>query len=284
MGWSLKGYYRPRTEWQALRLIRRFEPHAAALAGGTRLVAERNPTINILVDLSALKLDYIEIRRRRVYIGALTRLQSIARHPQLKALAGGLLAQAAQSNAPLPIRNLATLGGTLAVSEATSELALALLVLEAQVVLRTSDRSVVSLADFLARREEYLFAPGLIIETRVTLPQAGSGVALADVRLTQGDRPIVNAAALVYRKGNILQSARLAVGGVTPVPIRLPELETRLAGDYLEEATLERVSLEIESSLNPPSDRRTSAEYRRAMAGITVARALRQAWERAKKE
>jgi carbon-monoxide dehydrogenase medium subunit len=124
----------------------------------------------------------------------------------------------------------------------------------------------------------------LIIETRVTLPQAGSGVALADVRLTQGDRPIVNAAALVYRKGNILQSARLAVGGVTPVPIRLPELETRLAGDYLEEATLERVSLEIESSLNPPSDRRTSAEYRRAMAGITVARALRQAWERAKKE
>lgn len=284
MWWSLKQYYRPKTVSQVLRLLARFEPRAAVLAGGTRVVAERDSAIEILLDLGALDLDYIEACPRRLRLGALTRLQALVSHPDVKGLAGGLLSQAAEHAASRPIRNRAILGGTLAVSKGTSELALALLVLEAQVVLRAPDRRVLGLADFLARREEHLSAPALIVEALVPTPPAGSGAALAEVRPTRRDRPIVNATALVSRKGGIHQSVRLALGGVAPVPIRLSELEAMLAGGRLEEATLERVPHEVESSLNPPSDERASAEYRRAMAGVTVARALRQAWERAEKE
>ena len=35
MWWSLKEYYRPKTVSQVLRLLARFAPHAAVLAGGT---------------------------------------------------------------------------------------------------------------------------------------------------------------------------------------------------------------------------------------------------------
>lgn len=284
MWWSLKEYYRPQTVSQMLRLLARFEPNAALLAGGTRLVAEHDPGIEVLLDLSALNLDYIEARPRQMRLGALTRLQTLVSHPAVKGLAGGLLSQAADYAAPRPIRNRSTLGGTLATSGSTSELDLALLVLDAQVVLRAPERRVLGLADFRARRKEHLSAPALIVEALVPTPAAGSGAALASVRATRRDRPIVSAAALVSRQGDILPSVRLAVGGVAPVPIRLFELEVMLAGGRLDEATLERVALEVASTVNPPSDQRISAEYRRTMAGVTVARALRHAWERAGKE
>lgn len=283
MWWSLKEYYRPQTVSQMLRLLARFEPSAALLAGGTRLVAEHDPGIEVLLDLSALNLDYIEARPRQMRLGALTSLQTLVSHPAVKGLAGGILSQAAECGAPRPIRNRATVGGTLATSESTSELALALLVLDAQVVLRAPDRRVLGLADFHARRKEHLSAPALIVEALVPTPPAGSAAALAGVRPTRRDRPIVSAAALVSRKGDILQSVRLALCGVAPVPIRLFELESVLVGGRLEEVTLERVSQEVAGTVNPPSDERASAKYRRAMAGVTVARALRQAWEQAGK-
>jgi len=51
----------------------------------------------------------------------------------------------------------------------------------------------------------------------------------------------------------VCQKARLALGEVAPAPICLSELEAMLAGGRLEEVTLERVSHEIESSVNPPT-------------------------------
>ena len=284
MWWSPKRYYRPQTVSQVLRLLAHYAPNAAVLAGGTRLVAEHEPGIEVLLDLSALNLDYIETRPRQLRIGALTRLQSLTTHPHVRGLAAGLLSQAAECTAPRSIRNCATLGGTLRVSESTSELALALLVLDALVVLRPPDRRLLAIADFFIRREEHLSSPALILEVLVPRPPAGTGAALVDVRPTPRDRPIVNAAALVSRKGGTLQSVRLAVGGVAPVPIRMSELEDLLVGELMEEALMERVSDVVESSVRPSSDDRASAEYRRAMVVVTVTGALRKAWQQAGKE
>ncbi len=284
MWWSLKNYYRPTTVGKALRLLTLFEPHAAVLAGGTRLVAEQDPAIEILLDLRALNLDFVEARPKRMRIGAMTRLQTIVSHPEVKGMAGGLLSQAAEYAASRPIRNRATLGGTLVTSDRTSELALALLLMDARIVLRALGRRVLSAADFLAQREECLSNPTLIIETYMPTPPLGSCSAIVGVRSTPRDRPIVNAAALISRKGSRLQSVRLALGGVAPFPIRLSEVEAMLLGCHLEDAILERVSHEIEISINPPSDEQASAHYRRAIAGVTVARALQQAWERAGKD
>jgi CO/xanthine dehydrogenase FAD-binding subunit len=52
-----------------------------------------------------------------------------------------------------------------------------------------------------------------------------------------------------------------------------------LSGSRLEDEWLDRVARHVSAVINPPSDTRASAEYRREVAGVVAVRALRQAWE-----
>lgn len=284
MWWSLKEYYRPRSVGHMIRLLERFGPRAAVLAGGTQLVADQHPQTEVLLDLSALNLNYVKAQPRQVRLGALTSLQTLTVHPDVRELADGLLLQAAEYATTRPIRNRATVGGTLAVSDPAPELVLVLLLLDAQVVLRSPRHCVLDMADFLARRQAYLSQPALIVEVIVPTPPLEAGAALTGVRQTRGDRPIVSAAAQIERAGNSLQTVRLALGGVAPTPIRLREVEALLMGGQLDEAMLDHIEHLVENSVDPPADTRASAEYRRRMAGVTAARALRQAWQQSVKE
>ncbi len=279
----LSEYHRPKTVGTALRLLARQSPRTLPLAGGTWLVAERDPTIEAVVDLSALNLAFVEQRGRRLRLGAMTTLQTLIADQQASSLGHGLLAQAARRSAPRAIRNVATLGGTLVAGGATSEVALALLALNAQVVIRTPSRRVVSLDAFLANRIEYLPSAGLIVEVVVPWPPANMGVALAEVSRTPRDRPIVNAAAFVTRIGHVCRVARLALGGVSTDPVRLPVIEAMLSGSGLDGELLAHITHSILAAINPQSDARASAEYRREMAGVVAVRALREAWEQARK-
>jgi carbon-monoxide dehydrogenase medium subunit len=265
----------------ALLLLARKSPRAIPLAGGTWLVAHRDPAVEGVVDLRDLNLAYVERRGQRLRLGALTSLQTLVTDPGTRALANGLLGEAAQRHAPRAIRNVATLGGTLVVGEPTCEVLLALIVLDAQVIIRALARQGVSLAAFLANRAQYLGPAGLIVEVSLPPVPLNANSALEAVSRTAGDRPMVNAVALVERKGGVLRSVRLALGGVAPSPIRLPALEGALAGQALDEGVLNRLAREVAATIDPPADSRASAEYRREMAGIVAARALRAAWARA---
>lgn len=281
MWWSVNDYRRPARAGDALRLLARPDRRSVPLAGGTWLVARRDPAVEAIVDLSALNLAFVERRGRRVRLGAMTTLQTLAVHPSTRALANGLLAEAARRSAPRAIRNVATLGGTLVSGGSASEIALALLALDAQVVIRAPTRRVVSLDAFLAQRAEYLPAAGLIMEAGVPPIPAHAGAALAGVYRASRDRAIVDAAALVFRTGDVCHTVRLALGGVAPHPIRAPEIEAMLVGRAPDDDVFDRMAQSVAAFVEPPSDTRASAAYRREMAGVVAARALRQAWERA---
>lgn len=277
---SLVHYHRPATVNTALRLLARKSLRTAPLAGGTWLVAQRDPEIEDVVDLSALNLAYLEQRGQRLRLGAMTNLQSLIASPMINTLANGLLAEAARRHAPRATRNVATLGGTLVAGESISEVLLALLALEAQVVIRTPARQVVSAEAFLDNRSRYLPRTGLIVEVVVPLLSANSGAAFAEISRTPRDRPVVNVAAVVQRKGHACRAARLALGGVALNPIRLPAVEASLSGKRLDDDVLNRIAHDLSAAVRPPSDARASAEYRREMAGVVTARALREAWAR----
>lgn len=277
---SLAKYHRPTSVRDALRLLARTTPRTVPLAGGTRLVVEREPTVEAVVDLSGLDLAFVEQRGHHVRLGAMTTLQTLSTDPTVAALANGMLAEAAHRSAPRAIRNVATLGGTLAAGWPTCELTLALLVLDAQLVIRAQTRRTVSLAAFLSDRARYLSPAGLITEVRSPVPE-NSGAALAEISRTPRDRSIVNAAALVFRGDGARPGARLALGGVAPDPVRLPAVEAMLSGSALDGDWLTRIAQETSAAVNPPADSRASAEYRREMAGIVATRALREAWQRA---
>lgn len=278
---SLKEYHRPASIRSALRLLRRDQPHTVPLAGGSWLIARRDPSIQAVVDLSGLNLAFVEKSARRVRLGATTTLQTLTEHPFIQAEGGGLLAEASRRSAPLSIRNIATLGGTVVVGETTSEVLLALLALDARLVIRTPLRRDISLDAFLADRQTQLPSQALLTEVYLPTLPAGCGTALVEISRAPRDRPIVNAAVVVVRRGQTCHMARLALGGVAPHPIRLPGVEAMFFHQPFEAELLIRAAQAVSEAIDPPDDSRASATYRRAMGAVVAERALREAWEQA---
>lgn len=256
----------PRTVEEAAALLEQGGARAVPLAGGAWLAPRLRRDIQLpdalfdqvdtVVDLADLPLRYIQpggaAGERWLAIGATTPLADLVDDPQCRALAGGILAEAARRAAPVNVRNRATVGGCVVVGESASELLLALAALNAAAVSAAG-------ASWPALEPR----PGqLIAEIRVPLPAAARG-ALARVARTPSDQPIVAAAAVMGTDG-----IRVALGGVAARVV---------VGTAAEEGGLEETLAARLAGESPFSDFRGSAEYRQAMAPIVARRAVEAA-------
>ncbi len=73
--------------------------------------------------------------------------------------------------------------------------------------------------------------------------------------------------------------ARFAFGGVAATPIRSLEAEEAIIGRELNEAAVERVQAVLDRTLQPISDHRGSAEYRREIAKSLIEKLWRESLE-----
>jgi len=277
---NLIEYHRPTTMSGALRLLARRKVRTVPLAGGTALVPSRDPSVEALVDLSALNLAGIQWRTRRVHIGAMTTLQTLASNENVQRYANGLLAEAARVCVTRNLRNVATVGGTLVAGGPACDLLVALLALDARVTVHVRRVRTLALADFLTAPYEYLDG-GIVTHIAFPFLKIPHGAALARIARTPNDAAIVNAVALVVPDGGTCKQVRLALGGVAPRAVRIASVELELEGHAWDDVLVARVVEQITASLTPPSDHRASSEYRREMAAIVAQRALEQAWRRA---
>ncbi len=277
---SLVEYQRPATLAESLRLLSRQLPHTVPLAGGTWLVAKRDPQVEAVVDLSALNLSFVRQTARYIRLGAMTTLQELIESSFVQSLANGLLREAAHNSASGAIRNIATVGGTLVVGSPFSELCLALLVLDAQVIIHSPRAYSIPLQDLFTDRSTGVPNEGIITEIKIPLPKIRTGSSINKVCIASHAQPIVNAVALVSRAGHHCRLARLALGGVTDHPIRLPNIELMTLFKKIDTALCNRVAIAVANEIIHFH----SSDYQREMAGVTVARALQEAWERTGEE
>jgi CO/xanthine dehydrogenase FAD-binding subunit len=289
----------------ALLLLARTDTKTVALAGGTYLLGLEDESIQAVVDLREIELAYITEDTKGIHIGAMTTLQTMGDSTVLKDLATGILAHASlASSFSRLIRNSATLGGTLATGVASqADLLTALVVMNAEVVLRSGSKSQVNLSGGTAERPG-LALPGvtfkgkqerrvpcgsltmerkpneLIIE--VIVPRSASGCAASFMRVgrTPTDVALINAAAFVEVDGGVYQQVRLALGGVNMEPVRVEAVEKQLEGqpaasqgDANSILDTQRIIAAIQAGManfSPPEDFRASGAYRR-VSGINLA-------------
>ena len=217
-----------------------------ALAGGTTLNADREPSDLEAVDLQALGLDGIAAASgERVRLGATATLDAVRRSELLP----DSLQQTARAEQPSTLRTLATVGGLVAKASADSVLLAALLAHEAQVEVAgpgSSDPSPRSLAELLAAG----LPPGSLI-TAVEVDPSGR-TATAGTGRTPADVPIV--AAYGRRTDGFVA---MALTGVADHPV-LVDVYDPTAG------------------LEPAGDFRGSREYRLHLAGTLTARVMQE--------
>lgn len=216
-------------------------PDHLALAGGTVLNADDDPTPVTMVDLQACGLDGITESGGRLRLGAMTTLGDLVDDDRVPSG----LSDAARAELPSTLRTLATVGGTVAVGDPDSVLLAALLVHDARVdVVGPDGATTTPLADLLPDG----IPPGHVA-TAVDLDPAGDCVRHATGR-TPADAPIVSATARTTGDG-----VRLALTGVADHPV---------AADPADPT----------AGLAPTGDFRGSADYRLRLAEVLSARAV----------
>jgi CO/xanthine dehydrogenase FAD-binding subunit len=274
-------YHDPATLDAALELMAQFGDEARPLAGGQSLVPLMNFRLTRpahLIDLNRVgELNYLKVENDRLVIGAMTRQRQLERAPEV-AQRWPLLRQATAFIGHVQIRNRGTVGGSLAHAFPSAELPIAMVTLDASMVLRSKHNCrVVRAADFfVSPMSTALETSELLTEIRVPAPPPHAGCSYQEVSRRHGDFALAGAAALVAldHAGNI-NHCRLTLTGATP--LRAAELEQALVGEKPSAELLQEAAAKAIESLEQDSDVHASAEYRREACASLAYRALARA-------
>jgi CO/xanthine dehydrogenase FAD-binding subunit len=240
-------YYRPDTLPEALELLK--NPDALPLGGGTLLSTLKSASVKV-VDLQALNLSEIQKKGNHLEIGATATLQQLLESEY----APEALKAALKREAPLNVRNAATVAGTLVAADGRSTLASTMLALDAKLTIQPGDEEP-EIGNLLPMRDEKL--RGKLI-TAITIP-LNAKLTFESVARTPADKPIVCAALAIWPSGR----ARLALGGYSKAPL--------LAMDGTETEGLETAA---RNTFHEATDEWASAEYRMAIAATLAKRCL----------
>jgi carbon-monoxide dehydrogenase medium subunit len=273
----------PRTLDEALRALA--SPNAAPMASGTDLLVQMKMERRLpgrVVSLARVPgLDQLRAEAG-LELGALVRIETIAAEPVVQAHYSAL-AEACAVFSSVAIMVMGTLGGNICNASPACDSGPPLLVLDASVELVNAQGvRQVRLEEFFVGPGRTVLEPGTLLRA-VHLPPrpANSGSAFVKLARVEADISKVSAAVSVTRSGERVADCRIALGSVAPTPRRAPAAEQALVGQALTPATLDAVAQLVRESIAPISDQRSTADYRRHVAGVIVGDALRTAWNRA---
>jgi CO/xanthine dehydrogenase FAD-binding subunit len=281
-------YARASSVEEACTLLRRHGDAARIIAGGQSLVpmmAMRLARAAWLVDIHGIpELQYIRAEGDRLRVGACTRQRALERDASA-ARSVPILPQTLRWVGHIQTRNRGTVGGSLAHADPSAELPLAACVLDAQVSVRSMrGRRTISARELFTGPMATSLAADELIED-IAWPiwnEARVGSAFTELSIRHGDFALVAAAAQVALddEGRCLR-ASFGVGGADATPIAFADLAIDLTGTRLEDDTVADAAGRAAARLEPGEDLHASADYRRHLAAALVARALREARERA---
>ena len=282
-------YRTPRTVDEALAILREYGEDARVIAGGTALVTmlrQRLVRPGCLVSLRDVPgLDRIEVHNGALRLGALVTHREAEISPLVRERIP-VLAETFRRVATVRIRHMATLGGALAHADPNQDPPVTLLALGARVEIRGAGGSRdVAMDEFFRDYYESALEPGEIVAgVTVPVPPAGSGAAFVKfLPRTADDYATVAVAAIVTLDGDRCREARIALGSVGVTPLRGRAAEALLSGERISQRLLEAAGEAVKAEVDPLSDHRGSAAYKRDMAAVMVGRALAQAWEAARR-
>jgi CO/xanthine dehydrogenase FAD-binding subunit len=268
-------YFKPRSLQEALAVLE--EDGARALAGGSDLLVEMRDgksSPHIVVDLKALPgLDRFQVSKvDGIVIGARVTLTELVESDALQS-ACPLLRDACQAVGTLQVRNRATLVGNLCTASPAADTAPALLVTEARIVIASrSGERVLPLQEFILGPKRNALKRGeVVIQVEIPHMSPDRAVFLKKTRVQGHDLATVNMAGRVDMESGVLQ---VAIGACSPVPVRLERTGALLMDANQREAFLSGFSDIAQASIQPITDLRGSAEYRRAIVAVFLKRMM----------
>jgi len=282
-------YARAASLEEACELLRRHGDGAKLLAGGQSLVpmmAMRLVRPAWLIDISEIAaLKFVSLEKDAARIGACAR-QCVVERNDVLASRVPLLRQALSWVGHAQTRSRGTIGGSLAHADPCAELPLVAQVLGARMLLRSAKGTRTLEADkfFSGPMATHARSDECLEETQwPAWSWRRTGSAFTEISVRHGDFAMVSAAAQIAIDGDgRCVRAAFGLGGAGGTPLAFPRIAARLVGTRLDDAVVKDAARAAAIETEPGSDLHASAEYRRHLAGVLAARALREARERAR--
>lgn len=277
-------YFAPSTVPEAIELLTSCLGEARLLAGGQSLLPLLNFRLirpQALVDLGRIPtLRHVSLNGDQLVIGAMTTHRDVELSAAARRCA--MLAEALSLVGHLAIRNVGTVGGSLAHADPAAEWPALALALDARFLAAgpTGDRWVSSQEFFRGWMETALEPDEVLTEVHLTLPRPGAGSAFVEVARRHGDFAQAGAAVVLDALDGSIAHVRIVLLGVGTTAVRARHAEELLLNSRPSRARLAEAAAAAAEGLEPFIDVHASAEYKRQAARFLTERALSLALER----
>jgi carbon-monoxide dehydrogenase medium subunit len=218
-----------------------------------------------------------------VVIGAMTVENDLIASPILQARVP-LLAEAPKLIADPQVRNRGTIGGDIAHGDPGNDHPALAIAVDASFVLEGPNgrRTVKADGFFHGTYMTDLAEDEILVAIRVPAFAAGTGWAYEKLKRKTGDWATAGAAVVMRMDAGTVTHCRIALTNVAPMALRAADAEKALIGQPLTDATVDAAAQAAMAICDPAEDLRGDRDYKTAMAGQMVKRAIRAAAARCK--
>lgn len=277
---------------QVIELLAKYQREARLINGGTDLMLEierKVRTPKVVIDVSRLPgLDEIRFEEGVFHLGASVTHNQVVGDARLRAYAYPLVRACWEVGAP-QIRNRGTIAGNLITASPANDTITPLWAMGAWVTLKSvrGEREV-ALDEFMRGVRHTDLEPDEML-IKISFPalkanEAGTFIKLG-LRRAQAISVVNVAVVLGFRnslatRNSEIESAWITLGSVAPTIVAAEQAQQFLVGEKLDDHIIDQAALLAMQAARPIDDIRGTADYRREMVRVLVARALRQLRDR----
>jgi carbon-monoxide dehydrogenase medium subunit len=281
-------YLEPTTVAEACALLKRHGSEAKVFAGGAHVTIlmkqglyQPKALVNIkkIPELRGIKFDAAE----GLVIGALVTHRELETSALIKDKLP-VLCEAEREVANIRVRHMGTVGGNLASGEPLTDLSQIFIALDGKLrIAGPTGQRTLPIEELFVDFYTTSLAEDEII-TQVVIPPLPPKSGIEYIRFSSSsvvDKPSAGVAARLTLDQEVVQIARIVLGCVGPTPARARGAEALVTGKKLTPELTAEAGMIASQECSPTSDLRGSEQYKRAIVGTLVKRALTAAYQKA---
>jgi carbon-monoxide dehydrogenase medium subunit len=272
-------YYRAESVDDAITLMAKFGEDAKLLAGGHSLLPAMKLRLNqpeVLIDIGRIQeLRYIKKEGRHLIIGAGATHHDIATS-ELAANHLSMLCEAADLIGDMQVRNIGTIGGSIAHADPAADWPGVLIAAHATIEVkgRKGSRRIAADDFFVGFFETSLGENEIVTAIYIPEPPAGTKSTYQKFMQPASRFAIVGCAAVVHVADGKFDHVSIAYNGLSDHSFRAKSIEDGLSGQATSEDYISKVVANAEHGEMVMSDHYASEEYRSHLAKVYAKRAV----------
>jgi carbon-monoxide dehydrogenase medium subunit len=272
-------YAKPGSLADVFQLLEQHGEDARILAGGQSLLASLNMRLSapsVLVDITGLPgLSGISTAAGKVRIGALTTHRAIETSAEI-ARSLPLLTQAAPHIAHVAIRNVGTIGGSIALADPAAEWPTCCIALDAEAVIASpAGERRVRARDFFKGLYTTALRPGeVLVAVEIPIPGAGYRSVFLELARRRGDYAMAGIGAVARLEAGRLTDVRLAYLNLGPTPVLARNAMRAIEGKPVSAEVVAAAQAALDADLDPSADIYSSVPTKMHLARVITGRAL----------